>query len=186
MNQLLVNVYNVSLTLFDLWVTSELLMAWGVSIAGAKPVAGRYCASFLTILPADLTPDTPVGCCSLPMPNYAVVLRCIQINYPTCWINQCLKSSSRMEVFIQTLNSVAAKFGHFKDTGYHSCSFYYLLWRNSWWNTGDADGLIEQVTGKPWKREQSFRLEMAILIFPSTWKLQDKHGWFCPSPCIQC
>lgn len=38
--QCYINVYNVSLTLFDLWVTSELLMAWGISISWSK-TSGR-------------------------------------------------------------------------------------------------------------------------------------------------
>lgn len=38
--QYYINVYSVSLMLFDLWVTSELLMAWGISISWSK-TSGR-------------------------------------------------------------------------------------------------------------------------------------------------
>lgn len=118
-----INVYNVSLMLFDLWVTSGLLMAWSISISWSKTSRRQVVCQ----LPHHFASWPHSWHASwLLLPSHAK-LRSLQINYPTCWINQCLNSSSRMKIFTQILNSVATKFGHFKDTGYHYCCFYYLL-----------------------------------------------------------
>lgn len=73
------NIPDVSLKLICRWLQSSWQQGTFVS-ARAKPIVGRYCASFLTLLPTNLILDLQILCYSLPMPNYAVVLRCTQIN----------------------------------------------------------------------------------------------------------